>query len=42
MEKNLECLSCGLTLLGFESRGPEPIGHDECPECGGTEFAFVD
>lgn len=36
----LACEDCGLTLLGFESRGPTPINHEECPRCGCSEFAF--
>lgn len=40
MPRPLRCQECGLTLLGFEARGPTPIDHDECPDCGGTEFAF--
>lgn len=38
----VECESCGLHLLGFESRGPEPISYDECPECSCSEFTFVE
>lgn len=36
----LSCENCDLTLLGFESRGPIPINHDECPRCGSEEFSF--
>lgn len=36
----LSCEDCDLTLLGFESRGPTPINHDECPRCGHEEFSF--
>lgn len=38
----LSCEDCGLTLLGFEARGPTPINHEECPRCGCSEFSFDD
>jgi ribosomal protein S27AE len=41
MPKNVECESCGTTLLSFESTGPTPIDHEECPNCGGDSFEFV-
>lgn len=41
MPENIRCTSCETTLLAFESIGPEPIGHEACPECGSDEFEFV-
>ena len=41
MPSLLACDNCGFSLLGFESRGPVPIDHDACPECGMEEFSFV-
>lgn len=41
MPKNVRCTTCDATLLAFEALGPTPIDHDDCPECGGTEFEFV-
>lgn len=42
MPATVRCEDCGLTLLSFDATGPEPIEYDECPECGGTEFSFVE
>jgi ribosomal protein S27E len=42
MPENVRCQSCATTLLGFESLGPKPVGTDECPNCGGTNFVFAD
>lgn len=42
MPENVRCVSCDATLLAFESMGPTPIGRDDCPKCGETEFEFVD
>jgi Zn finger protein HypA/HybF involved in hydrogenase expression len=40
MPENVECGDCGLTLLGIEAT-EEPIGYDNCPECGNDEFHVV-
>jgi hypothetical protein len=37
---HVRCTSCGLLLLAFKSLGAKPVGHDDCPNCGKTEFAF--
>lgn len=41
MPTNVCCESCGLVLLALESLDPVPIGRDDCPDCGGTDFSFV-
>lgn len=42
MDTHVACDDCGLVLGAFESLGPSPVGRDDCPECGGTEFSFVE
>ncbi|MFC4248595.1 hypothetical protein ACFOZ7_16945 [Natribaculum luteum] len=42
MPVNVECTSCGLVLLGFESGDPRPVGKDECPRCQTVEFVLAD
>lgn len=39
---HIRCEECDLVLLGFESIGPTPVDRDDCPNCSGTEFRFVD
>lgn len=42
MLTHVQCEGCELRLLARQSSTPKPIGMVACPECRGTEFAFVD
>lgn len=41
MPTHVSCDGCGLVLLALESLDPGPVGRDECPDCGGTDFSFL-
>lgn len=42
MPAHVQCADCEQRFLSFEAVGPEPIDHDACPNCGGTEFEFLE
>ncbi len=41
MPTTVECRSCGLALFSLAFHAPKPLRYEECPRCGGTEFAEV-
>lgn len=42
MPQLVQCASCETSLLGLESFEPAPIGKEECPKCGATDFVGHD
>lgn len=37
--ENIECVECGERVLGLSFGDPKPVGREDCPHCGETEFA---
>ncbi|GAB3666763.1 hypothetical protein GCM10028856_08940 [Halopiger thermotolerans] len=42
MVTEAKCANCGTVVVAFETLEPVPIDREACPNCGGTEFAFVE
>lgn len=42
LSTHVQCEGRELRLLSRRSSTRRPIGMVACPECGGTEFAYVD
>lgn len=39
--ENIECVECENRVLGLSFGDPTPVGRDDCPNCGETEFVRI-
>jgi len=42
LDEYIECNSCKFVLQAASSIDPLPKNWDSCPDCGGTDFSFID
>ena len=42
MSEYIECLECGFVLMAETTTEATPKRVDACPDCGGTDFQFID